>query len=162
MLLLGSKAFRQQHQIESDPFLELMRSGSSDNGLPFRFSTYLLATLVMLRQQVVRCRLIQNFREPLLRNRYATTSQASTHGKDALNALVYRLDTTTEPVQNGPLNDVRVAIKDNICTAGTPTTCSSRMLETFAPPYDATVVKLLREAGASIVGKANCDEFGMG
>ncbi|KAI0091549.1 Glutamyl-tRNA amidotransferase subunit A, mitochondrial [Irpex rosettiformis] len=116
----------------------------------------------MLRQQVVRCRLIQRSRKALLKNCYATVSQTSPREKDTLNALVYRVNSATDTVENGPLKDVRVAVKDNICTAGIPTTCSSRILETFKPPYDATVVKLLREAGAPIVGKANCDEFGMG
>ena len=62
----------------------------------------------------------------------------------------------------GPLAGVPVAIKDNMCTAGVPTTCASRILEGFVPPYDATVVQKLRAAGAVMVGKANLDEFAMG
>ena len=63
---------------------------------------------------------------------------------------------------NGPLLGVPLALKDILCTKGTTTTCGSRILHNFVPPYDATAVSLLREAGAVIVGKTNLDEFAMG
>ncbi len=62
----------------------------------------------------------------------------------------------------GPLEGKTVAIKDNICLKGEPTTCASRILEGWRPPYDATVVTKLLNAGATLTAKTNMDEFAMG
>ena len=61
-----------------------------------------------------------------------------------------------------PMMAMPIAIKDNICTEGLPTTCGSRMLRGFIPPYDATAVEALRSQQCFVIGKTNLDEFGMG
>jgi aspartyl-tRNA(Asn)/glutamyl-tRNA(Gln) amidotransferase subunit A len=84
-----------------------------------------------------------------------TAEEALAHA-DAIDAQVA---AGTDP---GPLAGVPVALKDNLCTTAIPTTCSSKILEGWRPPYDATVVTRLRAAGAIAIGKTNLDEFAMG
>ncbi len=77
----------------------------------------------------------------------------------AADAIDARVAAGEDP---GPLAGVPIALKDNLCTRGVPTTCSSRILEGWRPPYDATVVTRLATAGAVVIGKTNLDEFAMG
>src|SRR5512137_986486 len=90
-------------------------------------------------------------------NAYLTLSQRRAY------AQTHRID---EMVASGkalpPLAGVPMAIKDVISTRGVKTTCGSKILENYVPPYDATAVERLEKAGAVILGKTNCDEFAMG
>src|SRR3989442_320588 len=77
-------------------------------------------------------------------------------------ARAAEIDRDRAAWRDAPLVGVPVALKDNLCTRGVRTTASSRILDSFVPPYDATVVARLEAAGAVVIGKTNCDEFAMG
>ncbi|KAH0836862.1 amidase signature domain-containing protein [Lanmaoa asiatica] len=102
-----------------------------------------------------------NASNAIFQRRVVCTAQDIQHLNTTINALVH-ISKTPPTRSDGALHGMTLAIKDNICTASLPTTCSSAMLAEYTSPFDATAVELLRDAGAQIVGKANCDEFGMG
>ena len=93
---------------------------------------------------------------------------------DSMNALLWRAEDVAQADLEGtrtsrddldperPLAGIPVAVKDIFCTEGIPTTAGSRILEGYRPPYTATAVRLLRDAGARVLAKANMDEFAMG
>src|SRR5215467_11789901 len=95
-------------------------------------------------------------RNPELNAFLALTPERARRQADRIDSLV----AAGSPLP--PLAGVPVAIKDVISTRGTKTTCGSKILENYFPPYDATAVERLEAAGAVILGKTNCDEFAMG
>jgi len=93
--------------------------------------------------------------EPKVRALVTTTDELALKQAEKADKLLAAGNTN-------PLTGIPVIIKDNMCTKGIRTTCSSKMLENFVPPYDAAVVEKLNECGVVVVGKSNMDEFAMG
>jgi aspartyl-tRNA(Asn)/glutamyl-tRNA(Gln) amidotransferase subunit A len=99
-------------------------------------------------------RRIQEFDKKL--NSFVTVNEKAQEEAKAIDARIAKGEDV------GPLAGVPIAIKDMLCTKGIKTTAASRMLQNFIPPYDATVVNRLKNAGAIVIGKTNQDEFAMG
>ncbi|HEY6802969.1 MAG TPA: Asp-tRNA(Asn)/Glu-tRNA(Gln) amidotransferase subunit GatA [Pyrinomonadaceae bacterium] len=83
---------------------------------------------------------------------------------ETLNAFLYIDENAPQRAEEatGPLAGMPVAVKDNLCVVGMQTSCGSRILGDYHPPYNATVIQRLIDAGAIVIGKTNCDEFAMG
>ncbi len=81
---------------------------------------------------------------------------------DSLNAFLWRAAPGARATGGEPLRGAPIAVKDLFCTEGIQTTAGSRILEGYRPPYTATAVRKLGEAGARVLGKTNMDEFAMG
>jgi aspartyl-tRNA(Asn)/glutamyl-tRNA(Gln) amidotransferase subunit A len=94
--------------------------------------------------------------EPKLHSFLCVTAQQALEQARAVDAKI----AAGEEI--GILAGIPIGIKDNLCTKGIPTTCASRILENFVPPYESTVTQKLADAGAVMVGKTNLDEFAMG
>ena len=94
--------------------------------------------------------------EPKVHALVTVTDELALKQAEAADRLLAKKDN------NNPLTGIPMLVKDNMCTKGVRTTCSSKILENFVPPYDATVVEKLNNSGAVILGKANMDEFAMG
>ncbi len=107
----------------------------------------------LLQRAADRNRELDRGREPV-HAFLSTASNASDRDADA--------SAETPPPGRGPLAGIPVAVKDNICTLSAPTTCASRILESYRSPFEATAVRRLRAAGSRIFGKTNMDEFAMG
>ena len=91
-----------------------------------------------------------------IRQRIKSTNK-KINGYVLINSEPYR-----QAPAGGKLSGIPIAVKDNICVEGEKTTCGSKILQGFIPPYDATVIKKLRQAGAILLGKTNMDEFAFG
>ncbi len=94
--------------------------------------------------------------EPKVHALVTITDQLALEQAERADKLLVQKDSPS------PLTGIPMLIKDNMCTRGVRTTCSSKILDSFVPPYDATVVEKLTDSGAVILGKANMDEFAMG
>ena len=99
------------------------------------------------------------------RQRVEAAVNAAEKLNDTLNAfLAIDREGAFQRTENtsGPLAGIPVAVKDNLCVIGMQASCGSRILGDYHPPYNATVIQRLIDAGAIIIGKTNCDEFAMG
>jgi aspartyl-tRNA(Asn)/glutamyl-tRNA(Gln) amidotransferase subunit A len=116
---------------------------------------------LLLRRQVSVTEVVTSFLERIETLDPHIKAYLAVHADQAL-AQAREFDSGATSLELSPLAGIPLAIKDVICMRGTRTTCASRILENFRPPYDATVIQRLRAAGAIFLGRTNMDEFAMG
>src|SRR3990172_9548657 len=117
---------------------------------------------LLRRQEVTAKQILMAFLKRIAQVEGKIQAYMAVTGLEALR-MASRLDRRRHAGEDaGPLAGIPLAIKDVICTQDVPTTCSSRILDGFIPPYDATVMRRLNQAGMVLLGKTNMDEFAMG
>ncbi len=122
-------------------------------------SLSLAGLLSLLKRKEVKAEeVVRSFLEKMEEKEERISAFLTVAGEQAL----ARAKTIDQKKEKGKLAGVPLAIKDNICTKGIRTTCASRILEHFIPPYSATVVEKLEKEDAIVIGKTNMDEFAMG
>ncbi|HMZ51002.1 MAG TPA: amidase, partial [Candidatus Sumerlaeota bacterium] len=114
------------------------------------------------RGETTSVKLTQQYLEKIERTEPKLHSFITVMGHEALAAAEASDRRRVYELPLSPFDGVPVAVKDNMITKGTKTTCASRILENFVPPYTGTVVQKLQDAGLILIGKANLDEFAMG
>ncbi|MDW7740362.1 MAG: Asp-tRNA(Asn)/Glu-tRNA(Gln) amidotransferase subunit GatA [Bacillota bacterium] len=119
-------------------------------------------SLLLKKSEVSSVEIVQSFIDRIDRVEPQIKAFVSYTPESALVMARFIDDKRMRGEEQHPLAGIPVAVKDNICTEGIRTTCSSRILENFIPPYDAAVIESLKKAGMPLLGKTNLDEFAMG